>query len=122
MKINKFLFAKKIEESNAIEFDHLRDLINKNLLKEEEQAPQQELPKPEANKLNPQIMSTNPEVNVCPAYLLGYCRVSGNPCIFNNANYKTCGLYNQAVSTDPNLFEIYPGREQSQEYMLGIKF
>ena len=75
----------------------------------------------EANNLNPSIVSSDPKFNVCPAYLQSMCRIDGRPCPYSNMDYKECGKYYLAGSGDPELFEISPGREQSQEYQMGIK-
>jgi hypothetical protein len=80
----------------------------------------------ERNNKDPQIVSSNPEFNMCPAFTggkeSGICRVSGRPCIYSNADYKNCGLYELAKSGDPNLtFQIPFGRENSLEYQKGIK-
>lgn len=75
----------------------------------------------EANNLNPAIVSSDPKFNPCPAYLQSMCRVDGRPCPYSAIDYKECGKYFLAVSGDPELFEISPGREQSQEYQTGTK-
>jgi hypothetical protein len=75
----------------------------------------------EANNLNPTIKSSDPKFNPCPAYLQSMCRIDGRPCPYSAIDYKECGKYYLAGSGDPELFEISPGREQSQEYQIGIK-
>ena len=75
----------------------------------------------EANSQNPQIFSSEPQFNPCPAFLMGACRVDGRPCPYSYMDYKECGKFYLASSGDPELFEISPGREQSLEYQLGIK-
>ena len=73
----------------------------------------------ETNQINPEIFSTDPAINVCSAYINSCCRVNGRPCLFTNQDYKECGIYNIAQSTDPELFEIGPGVEQSFAYQRG---
>ena len=75
----------------------------------------------ESNNLNTEVVSSDPKFNVCPAYLESLCRIDGRPCPYSNLDYKECGKYYLAGSGDPSLFEIPPGRETSQEYMVGIK-
>lgn len=75
----------------------------------------------EANNLDQSVVSTDPKFNVCPAYLQSMCRIDGRPCPYSNIDYKECGKYYLAGSGDPQLFEIPPGREQSQEYAQGVK-
>lgn len=75
----------------------------------------------EANSLDPSIVSSDPQFNACPAYLNNVCRVDGRPCCFSNFDYKTCGKLYLAMSGDPSLFEVSPGRETSPEYQLGLK-
>jgi hypothetical protein len=75
----------------------------------------------EANNLDPTVVSSDPKFNACPAYLQSMCRIDGRPCPFSNIDKTECGKYYLAGSGDPQLFEIPPGREDSQEYQQGIK-
>lgn len=75
----------------------------------------------EANAKDPNIVSTSPDYNVCPAFMMGVCRVDSKPCLFSSLDYKTCGKYYLASTGDPELFDISPGREQSPEYQFGVK-
>lgn len=75
----------------------------------------------ETNNLNPAVMSSDPKFNPCPAFLEDICRVDGRPCPYSAVDFKQCGKYYLASSGDPELFEISPGRENSQEYQQGIK-
>jgi len=75
----------------------------------------------EANTKNPNVMSTNPDYNPCPAFLLGICRVDSKPCLFSALDYKTCGKYYLASTGDPEMFDVNPGREQAPEYQFGIR-
>lgn len=75
----------------------------------------------ETNNNNPEIRSTDPEFNPCPAFLEGICRVDGRPCAYSVVDYKECGKFYLATSGNPDLFEIPLGRENSQEYQQGIK-
>lgn len=84
----------------------------------EEEAPQ---PSFEANTKNPNVMSSNPDFNPCPAFMLGICRVDSKPCLYSAMDYKSCGKYYLASTGDPELFDVNPGREQSLEYQSGIK-
>lgn len=78
-------------------------------------------PKLEVNAINPQVMSNEPKFNMCPAYISGSCRIDGKVCAFSNLDYKECGKYTLSTNTDPELWEINPGRENSLEYVKGIK-
>lgn len=75
----------------------------------------------EANNLDPTVVSTDPKFNPCPAYLQSMCRIDGRPCPYSALDFRECGKYYLAGSGDPQLFEIPPGREASQEYQQGIK-
>lgn len=75
----------------------------------------------ETNNNDKTVMSSDPKFNMCPAYLGGICRVTGNPCAYSNLDYKECGITFLAISGDPMLFQIPPGREDSEEYAQGIK-
>lgn len=75
----------------------------------------------EANHLNPAIVSSDPQFNLCPAYLQNVCRVDGRPCPYSSMDFKECGKYYLASSGDDQLFEIPLGRESSVEYQLGLK-
>lgn len=78
-------------------------------------------PEIEVNTTDPNIMSTDPGFNMCPAYLNGVCRVNGKPCAYSNLDYKDCGIYTLAKSGVPSLFEIPPGKENDMSYIFGIK-
>lgn len=80
----------------------------------------------EANKKDPNVFSSFPQVNNCPAYFMKdmqsapICRITGRVCIYMNPEYKNCPLYNQyASSSDPTLWEISPGKEQTYSYITG---
>ena len=82
----------------------------------------------EANKKDPNVFSSFPQINNCPAYFMKdiqsapNCRVTGRVCIYMNPEYKNCPLYNQyASSSDPTLWEISPGKEQTYSYIMGQK-
>ena len=74
---------------------------------------------PERNQINPEMFSTDPEYNPCPAFMSNICRVDGRPCLFTIQDFTECGKRNLAKSADPELMEIPPGREQSFEYQKG---
>lgn len=78
-------------------------------------------PRVETNAEDPNVFSTNPELNACPAFINGICRVDGRPCPFDNTDWRDCGKARLATSGKPDLFEIPPGRENEPEYLLGIK-
>jgi hypothetical protein len=90
---------------------------------QQEPTPEKQLTQPrvETNTEDPNVFSTNPEMNMCPAFIDGICRVDGRPCPFDNTDYRDCGKYRLASSGKPELFEIPPGREAAPEYLLGIK-
>jgi hypothetical protein len=90
-------------------------------VQQDQQAQQQQQVPMEQNNKDPNVMSTDPMFNPCPAFLQGICRVDGRPCAYSAMDYKECGKYFLASSGDPQLFEVPPGREQSQEYIQGIK-
>jgi hypothetical protein len=73
------------------------------------------------NNLDVTVVSSDPKFNECPAYVQSICRVDGRPCPFSNIDCRECGKFYLATSGDPALFELPPGREQSQEYAQGIK-
>ena len=87
---------------------------------EEKESPAPKAPV-EANQRDPNMVSTDPEFNPCPAYLMGICRVDGHPCQFSILDYRDCGKYFLASSGDPDLMEIPVGREQDPSYAQGRK-
>ena len=87
----------------------------------QQEQPQTSQPEIEVNANDPNIQSSNPEFNLCPAYLNGICRVNGKPCVYSNLDYKDCGIYTLAKSGIPALFEISPGKENDMSYIYGIK-
>lgn len=82
----------------------------------------------ETNKMNPNIMSSLPQMNNCPAFFMKdmqsapTCRVTNRVCIYLNPEYKNCGVYNLASTSDPSLWELPLGKEQSYSYIMGQKF
>src|SRR3974390_3228988 len=50
-------------------------------------------PNVETNSEDPNVFSSNPEINRCPAFINGICRVDGRPCPFDNMDYRDCGKY-----------------------------
>ena len=87
---------------------------------EQEQTPQQ-APPLETNGRDPNVVSSDPAFNPCPAYMQGVCRVDGRPCVYSIVDYRECGKYSLATTGDSQLFEIPPGREGAPEYIQGIK-
>lgn len=82
----------------------------------------------ERNKKDPNIISSFPEVNNCPAFYMKdptsapICRVTNRVCIYMNNDYKSCGIYNLASAGDPSSWELPYGREQQYSYITGLKF
>ena len=81
----------------------------------------------EFNKVNPAAFSSLPQVNNCPAFFMKdmqsapICRVTNRVCIYMNSDYKNCGVYNTASSSDPNIWELPPGKEGTYAYIMGLK-
>lgn len=82
----------------------------------------------EHNKKDPNIISSFPEANNCPAFFMKdptsapICRVTNRVCIYLNNDYKTCGIYSLASAGDPFTWELPLGREQQYSYITGLKF
>lgn len=82
----------------------------------------------EQNKVNPQVISSLPAFNNCPAFFMKdmqsapICRVTNRVCIYLNTDYKQCGIYNTASTSDPNTFELPLGKENTYAYLMGLKF
>jgi hypothetical protein len=49
------------------------------------------------------------------------CRVTNRVCIYMNSDYKNCGVYNTASTSDTNIWELPPGKEGTYAYLMGIK-
>ena len=114
----------KMAPALAFSLDHFITEAKKDEKKEEKKdnkkSDKQEAP-PEANQRDPNMISSDPNFNPCPAYLYGICRVDGRPCPFSILDYKECGKYFLASSSDPDLMEIPVGREQDPSYAMGRK-
>jgi hypothetical protein len=95
-----------------------KDKEDKGSKDKKEQKPQQPV---ESNQRDPNMISSDPEFNPCPTYLFGICRIDGRPCPFSILDYKDCGKYFLAGSSDPDLMEIPVGREQDPSYAQGRK-
>lgn len=103
-------------------FDNEEDKKKKKKKKKVEEADQTGEPiEIETNAKDPNVVSSSPDYNVCPAFMMGVCRIDSKPCLFSSLDYKTCGKYYLASTGDPELFDISPGREQSPEYQFGVK-
>jgi hypothetical protein len=87
--------------------------------KAKEEQPKQQIV-PEQNQMDPRLMSDQPEIINCAAFLQGHCRISGRVCTYSNADLKECNL-RQYVQSDPSLWEIPFGREQDPAYMMGLR-
>src|ERR1035437_370221 len=81
----------------------------------------------EFNKVDSRICSSASQINNCPAFFLKdqqsapICRVTNRVCIYMNSDYKNCGVYNTASTSDPNIFELPFGKEATYSYLMGIK-
>jgi len=124
MKKTGFDWVKQVSRQTTVDrifYDAKKEADNEGEYKLEEAVREQQPMPVETNDKDPNIQSTDPQFNSCPAYLNGVCRVNGKPCVYSNADYKECGVYNLAKTGMPVLFEIPFGKENDMAYIKGIK-